>query len=156
MGMEMLSCLGCATGERQDCRDRLRVLEPRIRFGAQPLASRERELVVPRATIVLRGTPLGAEPAAALHSLQGLIQRAVIDAECPAGAILEPRGDGVAVHRAPAKRLEDEKVERAFQQRQGIAGRHSMLPVSSNGSMWEIERLVKRTGTKRRRRVTSG
>src|SRR5581483_353846 len=97
--------------QRENGRDGLGVAQPRIRLRAKALPALRRELVVARSPIVLGGPPLCAQPAASFHALECLVERTVVDAERPFGALLEPRRDGVAVRGTPAQRLEDEEIE---------------------------------------------
>ena len=123
--------------------------------GAQALATCGREFVVPRPSIVVARAPLGGEPAAAFHALEGLIERAVVDAERAVRAVLEPGGDGVAVHRAPAQCFEDEEVEGALEERQRVV-RHSSFPVSAKGNMRSAAQGVKANGSWTRTETADG
>ena len=78
-----------------------------------PLAG-ARERVEPRAARVLRGAPLGVEPAGALQPLERGEQRPGVDLEDAARDLLDAPRDAEAVHRLQAQRLEDEQVERAL------------------------------------------
>ena len=58
----------------------------------------------------------GADPAASLEAVERRVQRSFLDLQDVVGDLLEPARNGVAVHGAPAQRLENENVERALEQ----------------------------------------
>ena len=72
--------------------------------------------VVLGAAVEFGDAPLAVYGALFFEAVEGLVERGVIDVERLAGAFGEPRGDGVAVHRLPRERLEDEDVERSVEQ----------------------------------------
>src|SRR6185312_1598389 len=137
-----------AARESENRGDGRRVARPYGRLLAEAAASRRCELVIARAAVVLGGAPLGAEPTAAFHPLEGLVESVVVDAEGAVGPVLEPSGDGVAVHGAPAQGLEDEQVEGALEQWEAVVHSHSTFPVSSKvkTNVWRRGRRVKPRG----------
>src|SRR4029079_11468758 len=99
------------------------------------------------APIVLARPPFSRQPAAAFHSLERLVEGAVVYAERSAGPILEPGGYAVPVHRAPAERFEDQEIECALEEGQGIrVVGHSAFPVSAKGNDIHWLDIVKAMG----------
>ena len=73
------------------------------------------ELVVLGAAVGFGERPLGGDPAALLHAMEGWIERAFLDAEEVVGGALNVEDNPVAVKGAILiERLEDEKVERSL------------------------------------------
>ena len=101
----------------------LRVAEPSRGLGAEVRAPGGRHAVVPRAPVVLGDAPLGGDEPALFHAVKGVVERAVVDVERAAGVVLEPGGDLEAVHGSPGECLEDEHVQRAFDERERVGGR---------------------------------
>ena len=83
---------------------------------AELFPSGGRELVVLGFAVVLREAPLGLEPAALFHAVEGGVERALFDLQSLVGGLANPRGGGVAVARSPLQRFEDEEVEGALEE----------------------------------------
>ena len=93
-------------------------------LGAELFPALGGELVVLGFAVVLGESPLGLEPAALLHAVEGGVERALFDLESLVGGLADPGGDGVAVSRPPREGLEDQEVERALEEIE-IDGRHA-------------------------------
>src|SRR5208282_2427701 len=89
---------------------------PTLGFRFELAAARFREVVILGAAVVLRFTPVGAEPAFFLHAVQSRKERAGLDLEGAAGHLLDAAGNAQAVEGAEAEYLEDEHVEGALQE----------------------------------------
>src|SRR5262245_15463710 len=106
------------SGVSEDAGYGLRVAEPRGGFGLQSLAAISRQLVEARPAVRLGDAPLRLNQAAVLQAMQRLIERTVIDPERARRTLLEPERDGIPMQRTPTQCLEDEQIERAFEERQ--------------------------------------
>jgi hypothetical protein len=74
------------------------------------------ELVVLAPAVVLREPPLALHVPALLEPVERLVERRIVHDEGAVGALPDPSGDGVAVHRLPGQRLEHQHVERAVEE----------------------------------------
>src|SRR5262245_38704331 len=104
---------------------------PLFDLDAELFASFGGDPVVPRAAVVLAGTPLGADPAAAQHRLEGGVEGPLIDVEDVARDLAQLEGESPSVHRLFAQQLEREHLEGAAHDfgarlRSGF-GRHTLL-----------------------------
>src|SRR5688500_17514399 len=84
-------------GSRETC--------PVIDLGTERLPTTGREGIELRLALVLREPPLGLDRALVFEPVERGVKRAFLDAECVIRGVLDPPGDGVAVHRPPGKRL---------------------------------------------------
>src|SRR5690348_9665987 len=80
-------------------------------LGLELPSSLSRDGVVPRAAIVFRRAPLGANPTASQHSLQGGVERALIDVEDVVGDLAESERETPPVHRLSGEELEGQHLE---------------------------------------------
>src|SRR6185437_2971607 len=103
-------------------KERLGIRGEPVDFGAQLAAAGGGEAIEFRATVGVGDAPLGVDPAAILEAMECEVERAVLDVERVARGVLDPTGDRVPVARAPDEGLEDERVERALDERE--VGRH--------------------------------
>jgi hypothetical protein len=55
--------------------------------------------------------------------MKSVVERTVVDVERAAGVVLEPGRDLEPVHGSPGECLEDEHVQRAFDERELVGGR---------------------------------
>src|SRR5215218_5900346 len=95
--------------------DRFGIPRPGRGPGGELTAPGSGERVVLGATIGFRHAPLAGHPFLLLQSMQGVVERALLDLERAAGGVVDPSRDGVAVPGPPRERLEHEHVERAFE-----------------------------------------
>src|SRR5690349_12188862 len=102
-------------GGEQDRRHRRQEARELLRLGAKLALSLRREPVELRLASELRRSPLGLDPAIALHSVERWIQRALFHLQRVAALVAEPAYDGVPVPRAEGQRFEHEGVERAVE-----------------------------------------
>src|SRR5439155_21259588 len=65
------------------------------------------ECVKPRAAVVVRASPLGVDPSAVLETLQGGIERSVIDEQRVVRLLPDGAGDALSVLRAEDERAQD-------------------------------------------------
>src|SRR5207248_726245 len=84
---------------------------PLLDFVAKRLASLFGKAVVTRAAIVLGGLPVALDPAAMLESLEGWVERALIDLEAALGDLLDAESDSPPVHGLQGERFQDEEVD---------------------------------------------
>src|SRR5262249_6129124 len=93
------------------------------------------EVVVLGAAAQLRDLPLGLDPAPVLETMEGRIERALVDLQDVLGNLLDALGDGPAVLGILLQRAEDQQIERAGQQigrsRHGVDYRHYDVLVST-------------------------
>src|SRR6185437_11043285 len=92
-------------------------------LGSELAAALRGELIELRFAIVFGETPVGFEPAALFHAMEGGVERAFFYLEPLIGRVANPRRDGVAVSGAPGEGLEDEEVERALEEIE-VGGAH--------------------------------
>ena len=105
--------------------------------GPLPLRTLHRDLppsdagekVVARPAVVLRDPPLGLHPALALHTLEGRIQRSLLDREHVPRHGLDPLGQPPAVHRLEGEGAQHQQLQGALHD-VGIARRSSDLLLS--------------------------
>src|SRR5215475_11232137 len=71
---------------------------PLVDLGAELLPPFRRDAVVPGAAVVLADAPLGANPAAAHHRLEGWVQRSLVDVEDVSRDLAQAEGNAPAVH----------------------------------------------------------
>src|SRR5215471_13289725 len=79
-------------------------------------AAQRGQLVELRLPPGFRRRPLRSEPSALLETMEGRIERALLDLQHVAGDLLEPLGDGVAMDRSETHHFQDQQIERALQQ----------------------------------------
>ena len=72
--------------------------------------------VVPGAPPGRRLPPPGRDPATFLEALEGRVERSLLDREHRIRQELDLLGDRIAVERLDGQRLQDEHVERAFEE----------------------------------------
>src|SRR5271156_5006255 len=85
------------SGKLQDAGDGLRQALPALFLFGKLLAALGGQAVVAGAAIVLRGAPLGADPAVLLHAMEGGIEGAFFDAEDVFGNQLDMESNAVAM-----------------------------------------------------------
>ena len=107
--------------------DGIRMTVPHRRLRAKARTSGGAQLVELRATVAIGDAPLRRDPPAPLETVERRVQRPLLDQEDRAGRVLDPLAHAIAMHRAPAQRLEDEQVERAAQQ-VGFGVGHGRFP----------------------------
>ena len=100
------------SGGPKDPEDSLRVALEVGGLSLKLSASGSRQSIVLRPAIVFGHAPLGGDPRALFHAMERGVQRAVFNAQLVVGCLADPFRDGVAVHRTPRERLQDEEVER--------------------------------------------
>src|SRR5512146_127001 len=105
-------------------RDRGDVVVPGLRFRAQRAAAGSGEAVELGALSLLRRSPLRLDPPALLHAVERRVESAVEHAEASVGSLANEPRHGIAVHRAPRQRPEDENVESALEELE-LARRHT-------------------------------
>jgi len=103
-------------------------LRPHRLFALKLLPAGSGELVVLRSTIVVRRSPTGLHPTAALEAMQRWIERALRNLKRFTRDLLNALGDRPAVLRAERKCLQDQQVERALWQVDACVG-HVSFPV---------------------------
>ena len=91
-------------------------------FPRQLFASRGREVVEARATIVVGDAPLAAHPAGRLEALERGIERTVIDEKRTLRRMLDRERDAMSVVRSERQRSQHEKVERPLKERGAVGG----------------------------------
>src|SRR4029079_11442317 len=106
---QLITDLLTLENECHGCREAL----PFVDFLAERTTPELCEAVVARAPVVLAGLPLALDPAAVLESLQGGIERALIDVESSVRDLLDAESDAPSVHGLEGERLEDEEVDTA-------------------------------------------
>jgi len=84
---------------------------PGFGFLAELAAAQRGELIELGPAVIVREPPLGLDPFAGLEAVQRWVQRPFADLEDVAGELLDPAGDGIAMRRPPAQRLEDQEIE---------------------------------------------
>src|SRR5687768_6158560 len=85
-------------------------------FLAQSAAASGSDRVIARTATSRRRAPLRREPTLCLQPLEGGVERTLLDGEDAVGKPLDVLGDRVTVHRLHGERLEDEHVERPFEE----------------------------------------
>ena len=86
-------------------------------FFRQLFASRCRQVVEARATIVVGDPPFAADPAGGLEPLECRVERSVVHEEGALRRVLDGERDAVAVVRAEGQRAQNQEVERPLQER---------------------------------------
>src|ERR687891_1703351 len=108
---------------------------PFPRFDRELTAARRGKVVILGAAAQLRDLPLGLDPALVLETMEGRIERALVDLQDVSGNLLDPLGDGPAVQGILLQRAQDQQIERAGQQigrsRHGVDRRHYKVLVSA-------------------------
>src|SRR5689334_7423401 len=89
---------------------------PLLLLGCELPAAGSGERVEASAAIVVGDAPLRGYPAARLETVQGGIERAVVDAERAAGRRLDGLCELPAVGRSGLQQLEHDQVERALEE----------------------------------------
>src|SRR3712207_5131635 len=100
MSLRTVDSLRGLRRRRHDTRHGLHVALPARLLGAQGPAAGWREAVELGTLALLRGAPVGLDPAALLHAVKRGIEGAVENAEAAARALADEPRDGVAVHRS--------------------------------------------------------
>src|SRR6476469_3217358 len=93
---------------------------PALGFGAEGFAAKGRQVVVLGAAIVVGDAPFAVDPLLLLETLEGGIERALVDLEHAPRRLLDALGDAPAVHRRERERAQNEEVDRAAER---LAGR---------------------------------
>ena len=106
---------------------------PRVGSCGELSSTSCREGVVLRSAIGLGEPPLARDAFLFLESVQCVVERAFFDLECAVRGVFDPSRDGVAVAWSPGECLEDEDVEGAFEEVEGV--------VAHGRSGWRIGRL---------------
>src|SRR5690349_6001782 len=88
-----------SSGLLQHQADAAREAGPRRFFLGEPFLAGLRQPIESRATVVLRGAPIGGDPALFLQTLQRRIERALLHLEDVIGELADPLRDRPAVHR---------------------------------------------------------
>src|SRR6476469_7240888 len=104
----------------QELLDRDHQSPPALGFDAEGFAAEGRQVVVLGAAIVVRDAPFAVDPLLLLETLEGGIERALVDLEHAARRLLDALGDAPAVHRRERERAQNEEVDRAAER---LAGR---------------------------------
>src|SRR6185503_20724524 len=90
--------------------------------------------------------PVGDDPAASLHPIEGGVERAFLELQPVVGDLLEPGGDRESMPGTPRERLEDEEIEGAVEHvvcRRGHRGR-SLRMSKSQAVYTHLDDLSKR------------
>src|SRR4030095_12118059 len=103
-----------------DLGDRVGEPRPDRQFATQLCASCGGQFVVLRASIVLRQPPVGGYPPLALETMERRVEHTLLKLEGFLSDLSNPVGDAVTVHRSPAHCLQDEDVERPFENKQSV------------------------------------
>src|SRR6185437_6985035 len=103
---------------------------PGIGFGLQLLSAPASEFVIAGAAVVLADGPLGTQPAAALQTMQGRIQRALLHLDGIARDLLQTFRNGPAVQRLEGERLQNEQIESSLGQFQASFSHDGLRPSS--------------------------
>src|SRR5262245_1444005 len=104
------------SGRTKDALHAFTQARPTLFFHFELFLARGRDGIEPRLAILLRRSPLGAQPAVLRHAVKCGIQRPFLDAQQLGGHTLDVRRDGVAVHASLRREgLEDEQRERALE-----------------------------------------
>src|SRR5206468_6592611 len=95
----------------EDSRYGGREMGPLGGLQSQLLSTGIRETVELGFSAELGRAPFGFDPPPFFHSVEGGVERALLDLNRIAGRFLEPSGDRIAVARAQAQGLEHERVQ---------------------------------------------
>jgi len=106
--------------------DRLGVPRPRGGSGDELSSAGGRQRVVLGSSVGVRQPPFAGDPFLLFEPMEGMVERAFLDLERSAGDILDPSSDGVPVSWPPGERLEDEHVEGAFEEVEGVVAHDSL------------------------------
>src|SRR5213592_3376249 len=102
---------GALLGNFQHLSNRRREFPPGAFFRLELLPAAPRQLVILGAPVVLRSPPFGLDPTSPLQSMQGGIERTLLDAQNVAGDLLNALRNAPAVLRFEGQGLEDQQVE---------------------------------------------
>jgi hypothetical protein len=91
-------------------------------LGVELAAAGGGQRVETRAAVFGGGAPGSGDPLFLEEALERGIERAMLDLEGVAGGLLDEFGDGVTVHRSPAKGAEDDEVECALHNFEAVLG----------------------------------
>src|SRR5688500_8617927 len=91
--------------------DGIRVALPRRELGAELCSAPRGELVELCFAVVLRETPLALDPPLSLETMQGRVERALLDEKGAIAPFADGARDGVPVRWAPGQRLENQEIE---------------------------------------------
>src|SRR6185503_14909661 len=100
---------GALSGRGESGRHHARIILPAGELTGELLSSGGGEAIELRFAIRVRHSPLLGEKSFLLESMERRIERAFADGQAFAGREADPASDRVAVHRAPAERLEDDE-----------------------------------------------
>src|SRR5204862_8119725 len=100
---------------------------------AKTLAALRGQRVIACAAIVFGRRPFRVDEALAIEPVQRLIQRGVLDGELAVRAVVDERGDPVAVHRSGRERPEHEQVESSLDDAERWRRRFHRLPLRRCG-----------------------
>src|SRR5690348_16771611 len=103
-----------------DSADRVHEARPAILFAQQLGLARGRQLVVLRALVRFADSPLGLQPAALHQAVEGGVERTGFDLEEVVRLRADRQTDSVSVPRPPLQGAEDQHVEGALEQLQGL------------------------------------
>src|SRR5262245_57508925 len=108
---------------------------PFLRFDRELTAPGRGEVVILGAAAQLRDFPRRLDPALVLETMEGRIERALVDLQDVPRNLLDALGDGPTVQGILLQRAQDQQIERAGQQvgrsRHGVDRRHYKLLLSS-------------------------
>src|SRR5205814_4565176 len=105
----------CPSPRSHYARDRQREFGVLPGFNSQLFAASRRDLVDPRPPIVRRHAPDTVDPAVYLQTLEGGVQRALLDQELVLGRLLNELDDAVSVQVAQRQRPQNQHVQRTRQ-----------------------------------------
>src|SRR5262249_41610607 len=106
---------------REDDTDRLRQTLPVRDFVLEPVTARRCETVVLRFPVILRFSPLGGDETLMFETVQGGVQRSLLDLQRISRQLLNAQQDAVPVQGTEGNCLENQEVERALQQFDGLS-----------------------------------
>src|SRR5678815_5667507 len=101
-------------------------------MGAQSRSPRRRDRIVLRPPIVLRQPPLGFDQPSSRESVEGGIERSLIEQQHGLRGAFDPLRHAVTVLRPPGQRLQNKEVE-AFSKDVQLSVRHGRTYVASLG-----------------------
>src|SRR6185437_15219318 len=91
----------------------LRVAPPAAGLVAERFSTGDGEAVELRFAVGVGQSPLFFEQASPLEAMERGVKRAFFEVELVVRRLADPPADGVAVHRPPARRFEDDEIERS-------------------------------------------
>src|SRR5690242_4353937 len=131
--------------------DGVRNLRPARAFGRQLFLALGREPVNPDALLIVRNLPIRGDPFLPLQPMKRGVERAGVHLKDVSRVSANRLADAIAVLRAPAKRLQDEQVERALEQLDAVlvAWSHGFPQDEDTLHPWHVECLHPRSSKRK-------